>query len=298
MPYKFVNADQLDADLTAIADAIRTKGGTPESLLFPAGMISAISAISTGVELTLKVAGGTARPAEPTQNMIWANTEHDITAYVFSATEPTTPVEGMLWIIISNSSVIETSIALEEEWLKLYFTNAKQYISGAWVDQTVKSYQNGAWVDWYIWDNYLYKTGDQYERITGGWRDGLAEGYWKAKDGNKMEFRSDCIFLFANDKSAVVAMTDEKIDLSDFSAIEITYLSGTIASLSYLFVSEDNINEAGTEVAILQMPASSAGKPQQLIISHLTGKYHVGIVAGRDSQHSASFYVAEIRLVK
>lgn len=45
---KLVNATSLDAGLTDIADAIRTKGGTSASLAFPAGFVSAIAAIPTG----------------------------------------------------------------------------------------------------------------------------------------------------------------------------------------------------------------------------------------------------------
>ena len=45
-------------DLTAVADAIRTKGGTSASLAFPAGFVSAVQAIETGG------GGGWQRPAE------------------------------------------------------------------------------------------------------------------------------------------------------------------------------------------------------------------------------------------
>ena len=43
-------ADYLttDTELTSIANAIRTKGGTSESLTYPAGFVSAIEAIPTG----------------------------------------------------------------------------------------------------------------------------------------------------------------------------------------------------------------------------------------------------------
>ena len=36
------------ADLTAVADAIRSKGGTTGKLVFPGGFVSAVSAIQTG----------------------------------------------------------------------------------------------------------------------------------------------------------------------------------------------------------------------------------------------------------
>lgn len=43
-----VDSTQLDADLTSVANAIRTKGGTSAALAFPADFVSAIAAIPTG----------------------------------------------------------------------------------------------------------------------------------------------------------------------------------------------------------------------------------------------------------
>lgn len=45
---KLVDSTQLDADLTSVANAIRTKGGTSAALAFPADFVSAIQAIPTG----------------------------------------------------------------------------------------------------------------------------------------------------------------------------------------------------------------------------------------------------------
>lgn len=45
---KAVDSAQLNADLTSVANAIRTKGGTSASLAFPAEFVSAIAAISGG----------------------------------------------------------------------------------------------------------------------------------------------------------------------------------------------------------------------------------------------------------
>lgn len=45
---KLVDSTQLDADLTSVANAIRTKGGTSASLAFPADFVSAIAAITGG----------------------------------------------------------------------------------------------------------------------------------------------------------------------------------------------------------------------------------------------------------
>ena len=48
MANKLVDATQLDADLTSVADAIREKGGTSEELTFPGGFVDAIGNISGG----------------------------------------------------------------------------------------------------------------------------------------------------------------------------------------------------------------------------------------------------------
>ncbi len=47
---KLVDSTQLDADLTSVADAIRTKSGTSAQLAFPAGFVSAVEAIEAGGE--------------------------------------------------------------------------------------------------------------------------------------------------------------------------------------------------------------------------------------------------------
>ena len=45
---KLVDSTQLDADLTSVANAIRTKGGTSAQMAFPAGFVSAVEAIPSG----------------------------------------------------------------------------------------------------------------------------------------------------------------------------------------------------------------------------------------------------------
>lgn len=48
---KLVDSTQLDADLTSVANAIRSKGGTSSQLAFPSGFVSAIGDISTGLDI-------------------------------------------------------------------------------------------------------------------------------------------------------------------------------------------------------------------------------------------------------
>lgn len=164
--YELVNADQLDSDLTAVGNAIRSKGGTSAKLSFPSGMISAIGAISTGVELNFDVVGGTSQPANQKENTIWINTSTPITDWVFSATQPSA-VSGRVWISTGTSSAIEFN-ALKKNSIQVYPISAKQYVSGAWVDVSAMSYQNGKWVNWIV---HLYDNGSKCEDVTGGWSD-------------------------------------------------------------------------------------------------------------------------------
>ena len=52
---KAVDSAQLNADLTAVADAIRTKGGTSAQLAFPDGFVSAVQAIEDAPDLQIVV---------------------------------------------------------------------------------------------------------------------------------------------------------------------------------------------------------------------------------------------------
>lgn len=80
---KLVDSTQLDADLTSVANAIRTKGGTSAQLAFPAGFVSAIGSIPSGPTPT-----GT-KQISITQN---GTTTEDVTNY--ASAEITVNVSG------------------------------------------------------------------------------------------------------------------------------------------------------------------------------------------------------------
>lgn len=61
---KLVDSTQLDADLTSVANAIRTKGGTSAPLAFPADFVSAINAISGGGGSGVQYKSGTYTPTQ------------------------------------------------------------------------------------------------------------------------------------------------------------------------------------------------------------------------------------------
>lgn len=59
---KLVDSTQLDADLTSVADAIRSKGGTDAALAFPAGFVGAIESLFGSETSFFTLATGTVTP--------------------------------------------------------------------------------------------------------------------------------------------------------------------------------------------------------------------------------------------
>jgi hypothetical protein len=94
--------------------------------------------------LNFSVVGGTTEPETPAENMIWVNTEAEITSWAFSVTEPTEPTEGMVWIATSEASAAAFN-ALKKNIIQIFPAGAQMYLNGAWEVTEAKIYKNGAW---------------------------------------------------------------------------------------------------------------------------------------------------------
>ena len=79
---KLVDSTQLDSDLTSVANAIRTKGGTSASLAFPAEFVSAIAAIPSGGSYQEKT--GTISLAEDAQSVTFSCSFQPDVVYVYT----------------------------------------------------------------------------------------------------------------------------------------------------------------------------------------------------------------------
>lgn len=117
-----------------------------------------------GSELT--IVGATTRPAKPTQNTIWVDTDVEITDYVLSATEPENHVDGMVWITIGNSGITKVASPIGGDWITVCPLSAKQYVNGTWVLVDAMLYQYGEWLSV---STYLYHKGNECTILTGGW---------------------------------------------------------------------------------------------------------------------------------
>lgn len=142
----------------------------------------------------------------PKENTIGIITTNKITGWMFSATEPESPVEGMVYITTGTDSDIAFN-ALKKNGIQVYPLSAKQYVSGAWVDVTAMSYQGGEWHEWET-KLYLFKEGDQCEDITGGWTT------WGTEHGVK-----DNYLRMYHDNGNAGCSTNNKIDMSNYTKI-------------------------------------------------------------------------------
>lgn len=250
--YELVNADQLDSDLTAVGNAIRSKGGTSAKLSFPSGMVSAIDAISTGVELNFDVVPGLTQPSTVSENAIWVKTEK-IGAWYFSGTQPEGMQEWDVWFPTGTSSPDEFN-ALKKNGIQVYPTSAKQYVSGALVGKTAKIYRNGEWVT--LWNGELYDSGNQYEHATGGWK-------YVDDDGYKGRTKFNSANISINNKSSYetdTIYTNNMMDLTGFSKITaVVEVSGANIGVYVGIASRNNDHRAYANCSLAHKKTTKSG---------------------------------------
>lgn len=167
-----------------------------------------------GASLNFAVVGGTSAPSNPKENTIWVNTATEITGWEFSATQPAAAA-GLVWFATGTSSKTAFE-ALKKNGIEVYPIYAKQYVNGAWVTKTAKIYQGGNWVA--FWDNYLYKHGDPYASVTGGWYVSVSkyDGATLTTDNG-----SGQMVMSRGAATEGVVATKNKIDLSGFTKMSV-----------------------------------------------------------------------------
>lgn len=229
------------------------------------------------VELNFDVVSGTTEPANPTENMIWVNTDTEITSWTFSIVQPESPLEGMVWFFTGNFSLGEFN-ALKKNSLQVYPVSAKQYVGGAWVNVTPKIFQNGVWVEWML---YWVRSGVLL---------GTASAYKLASS----DFMYEPNFSFSTSNGAyVITMKTSKsgygsrgvFSLAEWASVDLTNITeivlegsattgGPGVPFNHLAVWADK-GAATAENPIAYVGIGSG--TTKLSVSSLTGNYFVGI---------------------
>lgn len=161
------------------------------------------------IQKNYSVVGGLEEPSNPTQNMIWVQTETTIGRVFFSNDEPNEAfADGDVWIATGDSSKATfNALKIDNNYInEIYPLLAKQYINGAWINKIAKSYQNKEWVNWILW---IIENGFANKFSTS-----VRDGYTASIVQN------DGYLKIGGTSASIPVSTDELIDISNYSTIE------------------------------------------------------------------------------
>lgn len=252
-----------------------------------------------GTSLNFKVVASTTQPSNPVTNTIWVNTSDEMTSWVFSSDTPNVPTAGMVWFKVSdNPSTISFNALPGTNILMIYPISVSQYVSGAWVTKSAKTYNGSAWVDW---ATYIYKDGDQYTAVTGGWKKGgyctpTGDGGYNTGSTFTLE-ESDMRLYSGPSTSGGLAQTIGSIDLTNISTIcmkvtDFTLANSTKAYGCFLMATSNSSNKWNPNATTYQALPAGAVVSQafsstgivMLDVSSLSGNYYIAFsAAGRAS---------------
>ena len=237
-----------------------------------------------GMPLNFKVkayASESELPATAAENTIAVITTTAISGYQFSSEQPSSPVNGFVWIQTSTSST-NAFDATKKNPIVVYPTAAKQYVSGNWVTKTAKSYINGKWN---AWVRYLYEKGVQ----NVAWKPKTELYNVSGWDCLEPDFNSTNIYLQGgsseNDTCVCGVVTSAKVSLAGFTKLTVKLSAmENISDLSTLYVQitsrQDDTWDANFAVAFTEATESSSTSVIELPFN-TSGSYYISIFTMR-----------------
>ncbi len=226
--------------------------------------------------------------ATPKENTIGIITEHKITGWVFAATEPTEPVEGMVWISTGTSSAIEFN-ALKKNALQVYPISAKQYVGSAWMSVTAMNYHDAKWYDWVT---YYYDNGDECESNGGLWTN---SGYSRSGYSLLPPTKEDSYILVKGNGGSTAngfAGKEESVNLTDKDSITAVVVNVAGESGYMLVLSSQKFSSPTNAAAYVQLPGNTEEETIVLDISELSGSYYIAFMTGVSNKNG--FKVLEV----
>lgn len=235
------------------------------------------------IKLNYSVVGGTTQPTNPTENMIWVNTDQTINKIYFHDVEPKIKQQGDIWIYTGKSSSVSfNALSIENNLFNsIYPLYVLQYNNSVWEEKKALTFQNNEWVEW---ATYLVNKKNLNEDVTGGWTAydggyGTLGSYTFAENGIKVNL--------SGTNGSIALRTVNLIDLTDFStltiAIDTTVIGGS-TSMLYLtnspnvqFIVNSGLIGVGTNVALAGETnnSNSLSQPRTFDISTISGKWYV-----------------------
>lgn len=174
---KLVDSTQLDADLTSVANAIRTKGGTSASLEFPADFLTAIAAIPSGGGGSVQYKSGTYTATSDKTSYMTITTVADVgftpKAFIFVANNRS-DLSGAGTVLLC--AMYAQSPTGNDYRASIRYTNTSNQIGGAFIGDaftsssgTVLYLSNRGEISFHASAAYTVKGGVQFSWYAFDW---------------------------------------------------------------------------------------------------------------------------------
>lgn len=190
----------------------------------------------SGTDLNFTVVGGRTQPENPKENTIWVNTDQEITGWMFSASQPEAPYEGMVWLMHGHSSQVDFNALEDENEITIGLGRIRQYADGAFVIHSAQVYQNGSWAG--IWNGVLYDYGTIPSSYCGV-RSVQPHSSYGIGTGT---FNSDHWYYYITNNHSIGLQSKEKIDITGYKTLNVIYSGSAsrfgLSTNTYLYNSQ------------------------------------------------------------
>lgn len=259
------------ADLIAVADAIRTKGKTTDAMMFPEGFVAAVEGIKGGGVTAEAYESEDALPSSATDGEIAVISSTAVGEVYVQNEEPGEPQEGDVWVTF----VIAGNVPVVAGNVTIYPMKAFQYIDGVWASVDMKMYKDGEWVAGAV-DTVIYMPGNEAEDITGGWE--ASSSLNLRKETTRMAFDQGFV------------STAKKIDLTPYSLLSV-YVQCPSGAWSNVGVGNTQTEfVASTQTGMNE----SAPATRTVPLDGLEGEYYI-LLESRSA--STATYVYKVELI-
>lgn len=230
---------------------------------------------SGGGGIELKILPRLTRPERPSVNTVWVETAEQVTDYTFSAVEPRSPKNGLLWIVLTNEGTSEVISPVDKEWMVMRVSGVKLRVNGEWVAVSSRMYKDGVWkLFTQAWDGYYFKSGDQCIDTTGGW---TTEGWTSTTHNllNNAAINNDHLYVIAWGAFVCQLGTVNKVDLTNISTLK---ASVTIETEGEVVLCVSSTKSHNGSVAYMKNTATGT-HTYSVDVSGLSGSYYIIVYA-------------------
>jgi len=236
-----------------------------------------------GGGLNLRIVAGNTQPTNPTENMIWLNTETAIPHWYFQNEEPENPAVGDVYITETTtaSNVLQV---LRNNGLKLFFGTPRQWDGSAWNIVGGKIYYDGAWhnLQTFVYDGTIGDAENNFNHSVGGYP-------WRTSSGGSV---TSCTI-------STMWYTHDTIDFSAVNQVKITYTGsgGGTSCRAGVFAGASSGAPSGL-VASAAADNSTSKKTITINTSNVSGIYYLGLYVSWNGayqwNHTYNIYSIEL----